>query len=354
MKAIKQPINIFCPMVSAKVTINSELMDDIGQFTKFIIWAFGSGYETDDINNVIELGEYVIQDELNYLCEIGMMQHLDENYSLTRLGNEYFTLIKSIDEFNSMEITVHINCHTGLIESPREKKYSFDDANNLGYRLSSIVAKEFFQNKDYENSKEYIFAHYKEMFASLNQKQIDSIYVEIDNEWQEFYKHLILDSVPDFNEDMRSEAVKDVQSILLKRTVYSLKYKIVNCDLDYYRSAIDTLKTLKKFDAGLLSDKALEIIDLKNEESSINDGITLLYLDSVFGELSDWILNNNVKERKAVIDLPVLHGQANLSNEVLLHNLNINENKAFVSVLEEEKVSLVTQLYPYSLLKDEG
>lgn len=354
MMTLNQPISIFCPMVSAKVTISSELLDDIGQFTKFIIWALGSGYMTDDIDNVIEIGDYVIKDEMNYLCEVGMMQHSDESYSLTRLGNEYFTLIKVIDEFNSLEIIAHINCHTGLLEPPREKIYSFDEANNLGHRLSSIIAKEFLQNKDYENAKEYVFSNLGEMFVNLNQKQIKSIYVELKNEWQEFYKHLILESVPDFNEDMQSEAVKDVQSILLKRTIYSFQYKVINNDLNYYRNAIDTLKILKNLDANLLSDKSFELINLKNEESSINAGIKPIYLDAVSGKLSNWALNNNVRERKAVIDLPILHGKTNLSDNVLLRELNINnENRAFAPMIEEEKIFHSTQLYPYSFLKEQ-
>lgn len=58
---------IYCPVNKARVSLYSDMLDDMGQFTKFILWSIGKRYSLEQIDEVIELGEYIIREELFYI-----------------------------------------------------------------------------------------------------------------------------------------------------------------------------------------------------------------------------------------------------------------------------------------------
>ena len=96
-----EKLALFCPVIKAKININSVMLDDIGQFTKFILWAIGKGYKLNEIDQIIELGEYVILEEIIYLCKIGFIIEKNDTYSLSENGLSYLKLIDTIEYINS-------------------------------------------------------------------------------------------------------------------------------------------------------------------------------------------------------------------------------------------------------------
>lgn len=344
-------IEILCPMVKAIVKINSEILDDAGQFTKFILWTIGSGYTVENIDSIIELGEYVIQEELLYLTQIGFLVKDHDKYLLSDNGKSYLNLISTVEKINSMNIPVHINCYTGEVMGLITNTYSLENSPDI-QKLPDIIARQFFYNKDYANSKEYLLKNYMDLFENINEGQKESLYTEIISERTVEYILLRLDDIPSVTENSWL-ITSDTSAVILRHTIANISFKVVDERLNNYRNVLETLSLLKMFDEALLSQKAAEIIVWKNNEIIANKTMKGIFLDLATNELLNNIEKHHIKGTYSIIQLPKHYEVEDIDLEEMPHFLHIKED---VFTIEKCRVNLEEhlQLIPFNLFKYEG
>lgn len=341
-------LKLFCPVIKAKININSGMLDDIGQFTKFILWAIGKGYSLNEIDQVIELGEYLILEEVVYLCKIGFVIDNNNSYSLTENGLTYLKLIDTVENVNTLGISVHINCFTGEVQKFNEHYYNIDDINGKIQKLPEIVSKQFFYNKNYANSREFVFKNYTELFQDLNEVHKESIYIEIKIDKGTKYVIYELSEAPSVEFDYCNETITG-PALLFKRAIQKFSYNYKDERLENYRNVLSTLSMIKKFDKELLSLKSLNMILWENEEREINKGNTVICVDAYKGEIVSSITNNYEKQRITIVQLPEY--QYELSEEIVRSVLEISNNHYIISEPTIEMVT-VSQLVPFNLFTE--
>lgn len=114
-------ISVFCPMNTVTIYVASERIDDLGQFTKFILWAISNRYSVEEISNTVALGNTVVEEEIAYLQRIGFVNNSGSKYLISETGQKYLDLISSIENFNNMQAKAYLNCVTGNISSFNSK-----------------------------------------------------------------------------------------------------------------------------------------------------------------------------------------------------------------------------------------
>lgn len=341
-------LKLFCPVVKAKININSGMLDDIGQFTKFILWAIGKGYSLNEIDQVIELGEYMILEEIVYLCNIGFVIDNNNSYSLTENGLTYIKLIDTIENVNTLGISVHINCFTGEVQKFNEHYYNIDGINGKIQKLPEIVSKQFFYNKNYANSREFVFENFTELFQDLNEIHKESINIELKIDKGTKYVIYELSEVPSVEFDYSNEAITG-PALLFKRAIQKFSYSYKDERLENYRNVLPTLSMMKKFDKELLSPKSFDLILWENEEREINKGNAVICVDAYKGEIVSSITNNYMKQRITIVQLPEY--QYELSEEIVRGELEISNNHYIISEPTIEMIT-VSQLIPFNLFSE--
>lgn len=102
-------ISVFCPMNTVTIYVASERIDDLGQFTKFILWAISNRYSVEEISNTVALGNTVVEEEIAYLQRIGFVNNSGSKYLISETGQKYLDLISSIENFNNMQAKAYLN-----------------------------------------------------------------------------------------------------------------------------------------------------------------------------------------------------------------------------------------------------
>lgn len=338
-------LQIYCPVIRGKIHINSGMLDDIGQFTKFILWAIGNGYKLVEIDQIIELGEYVILEEVNYLCKIGFIIEGESTYSLSENGMTYLKLIETLDYINSLELCININCFTGEVQKYNELNYDKDALEEDVQKLPEMISRQFFYNKNYANSREFIIQNYPELFQDLSEVHKDSIHIEIECDKETKYVIYNLTEIPSADWDFSNEPTRG-STLLLKRSIQNFSYNISDERLENYKNVLSTLAMIEKFDKELLSSKSIDIIHWDDEEKKINKGKTVLCVDACKGEIITLVTNNHVKQRKAVIQLPEY--QYEISEDIVREKLGIDNTHWVISEPKVETTK-VFQLVPFDL-----
>lgn len=343
-----EELKLFCPVIQGKIRINSGMLDDIGQFTKFILWAIGKGYKLNEIDQIIELGEYVILEEIIYLCKIGFVIENNDTYILSENGLTYLKLIDTIEKVNSMNISIHINCFTGEVQHFNEFNYERNNLNEEIQKLPKIVSKQFFYNKNYANSREFLFDNYNELIKDLSDALKESIYLEIESEKETKYVIYELTEIPSADYDFSNENLSG-STLLFKRPIQKFSYSIKDERLQNYRNVLSTLFMIEKFDKELLSSKSLDMILWEAEEKKFNTGNMVINVDACKGEIVTSITNNNMKQRKPVIRLPEY--QYSISKEIVREELEIDNIHWIISEPLIETME-VFQLVPFNIFTE--
>ncbi|MGC7872082.1 hypothetical protein ACPUYX_11200 [Desulfosporosinus sp. SYSU MS00001] len=340
-----EELKLFCPVLKAKININCATLDDVGQFTKFILWAIGNGYNLSEIDRVIELGEYVVLEEVIYLCKIGFVIENNNTYSLSENGVTYLRLIDTLENVNSLDILVHINCFTGEVQKFNEHNYDKNSLNEEIQKLPEIVSRKFFFNKNYANSREFLFENYSELFQDLSETHKESIYIEIESDKETKYIIYELNQVPSADFDYSNETIIG-PTLLFKRPIKKFSYSMKDERLENYRNVLSTLAMLEKFDEELLSYKSHNLILMEDEEKKINKGNTVIFVDAFKGEIVTSVTNNYIKQRKTIIQLPEY--QYDISEEIVREQLEVDNNHYIISEPTIETTT-VFQLAPFNL-----
>lgn len=277
-------IKVYCPINNAKIELGSTLLDDMGQFTKFILWTIGEGYAPDIINEVIELNELILDEEIEYLIKVGLLAMSEETLKLSLQGQRYKILIDRIEETVRNPYQVMINRYSGDISEQSVAPVSKSELISDITRLPVKVSRHFLNNKNFSNSLEWIKLIDSEKFSGLDPQFLESIYTELHIEKEIVYSELEMLDVPNPHDDYYDS--KDNSSgIILQREIQDQTFEIVDNRLEKYRNVLPTLNQLLSFDEELVSDRTIEVLEYSIEEMRINKNSYSVTVDTYSGEI---------------------------------------------------------------------
>lgn len=275
-------ISVFCPINSAIVYVGSDRIDDLGQFTKFILWAISEKYSIREISDTVSLGDMVVEDEVSYLLRIGFLNESETELEISETGQGYLDLIASVEQFNNSPRKTHLNCFTGNVGRPNPAATCSIPDNAL--RLPEKVSKFIVQNRDYQPLQEYARSEFMDCFSHLRPEFFSSLYfyLYLEDMGEYMFQEYTLPSLPPVSEQFSSS---DGTMIILSRGIVCLHFYYEDSRLLRYRTVIDTLEKLSIFDSTLLSQTADELLSFVRDERMVNASTTLLFIDASTGNI---------------------------------------------------------------------
>lgn len=289
-------ISVYCPINSVFVYVGSDRVDDLGQFTKFVLWAINNKYSICEISDAVSLGNLVVEDEVAYLLKIGFILETAAGLEITETGQGYLDLISSVDEFNNLRSKAHLNCFTGNVGSPNPSA-------NISVPEAAIcmpvkVSRFIIQNRDYQPLQEFARSEYTEYFSHLRPEFLNSLYFYLypDDTEDTLFQKYVLSHMPEINEEF---SLTDGTMVMLHRNIACLHFTYEDDRLLRYRTVIYTLERLSIFDPALLSAAATELLKYATDERNVNLNIGPLYVDLSTGDvLSNQPIQNEFDQWK--------------------------------------------------------
>lgn len=338
---LETPIKIYCPIMKAKLTVSCELLDQMSEFTRYILYLIGKGYEPYDINEILELGEFIIREEIDYITKIGLVVNTSEGYDLSEIGQSYFNILCVLEEINKDGISVDINCFNGIIMEPSQAVYDDKDCEEDIFKLRVKIIKELYQNRNPSNSREYILEKFNNIiYSNMSEEEVEKLYVTLSYERGSSYKLMYIDKVGSI---IRNQDEKIDYDMILVHEVIPFKLNIRILELEKYRNILSTLNNLDNFEKGLISDKSMQLLDLRIEEEFINLEQHKFYFDKLTKQVTEKIEVSYQDRRISTIR------SDNERNEVHLSNNQIDE------LLEENdwyyKYGIETEIITYENLQ---
>lgn len=275
-------ISVYCPVKPVFVYVGSDRIDDLGQFTKFILWAISEKYSISEISDTVSLGDIVVEDEVSYLSRIGFILESESGLEISETGQGYLDLIASVDSFNNLRSKAHLNCFTGSVGSlnPAATLAPPENALLLPKEISLFII----QNRDYQPSQDFARSEYTEHFSHLRPEFLSSLYFYLypDNTGEHLFQEYTLSNLPAINDQFSSS---DGTMVILSRNVVCLHFTYEDDRLLQYRTVIDTLERLSIFDSSLLSTTAVKFLKYARDERSVNINADPLYIDASTGNI---------------------------------------------------------------------
>lgn len=296
-------IEVYVPVKVGKVLCHSRLLDDIGDFTRYMIWAIGNNYTEQLIKATIQLDEIVVEEALCDLERWKFAKRGEEEgrWELTAGGKEYFELIRCMEKLENKEAgfdcCVEL-CH-GQVELAARPVEVVDEVPQGAFQLESKIVDFFLLNDNYENSLQIVQEKLKEE-GLLEQQYMGSLYTTLKLEKKTKYRRY---KTPPYDLNAVENTV-DKGDFRFAVPIAYLEYRRYCVALDEYRTVLDTLEKLRIFEqqrtlsgGAILSENALEILDTYEREKAMPDmGI---YLDEYTGE----VIGKQEKEEESRIKL---------------------------------------------------
>jgi hypothetical protein len=327
-----------------------------GRFTQFILYSLGKGFNIDDINITIELGEYLIREEIFHLEKWGLIESNELDFVLTELGKSYFKVIEFVEYINNSSTEVQINCFNGIIMENDGVIISEDLCEDSIQKLKVDIVKELYQNKNYGNSKEFFIDKFNfDIYEKFNlcEDEIDSINISLNYQKGSLYKLLYVDEIDTIDMALNGEEVDDEVDISIVRQIVKLKINLENQQLEKYRYTLDTLRNINIFDSELLSPKAKNIIDIWQEEQGLQNNLNDVFYDTATKQLITDFIQNSSKFKLYKLNLPRLYDVNELDYLELKNILNLDENYK-VQFVEEAVLNFYNNVNSKYLQKEIG
>lgn len=327
-RKLKEKLKVYCPIMKANLYINSTLIEQMGDFTQFVLYSLGKGFTIDEINKTIELGEYLIREEIFHLEKWGLIESNQLSFELTELGKSYFKVIEFVEYVNNSSTNVQINCFNGIIMEDDGILINKDLCTDDVQRLRVEIVKELYQNKNYGNSKEFFINKFN---SDINEKydlsddEIDSINVSINYQKGNLFKLFYLDHIDSVDMILNIEDAYEVD-ISIVRNIIKLKMKLENYKLDKYRYTLDTLKNINVFDSELLSPKAKNILAIWQEEQELQTNIKDVFYDTATNQIITDFTQNSCDYNCYKLNVPQYYDVNELDYLELVNILNVDEN----------------------------
>ena len=269
---MKDQIDLYVPVRVGKILCHSKLLDDIGAFTKYMIWAIGKGYAEDQIEDTVQLDKSVVEEAGKELERWKFAKpEYDGQWKLTDTGKKYFELICCMEKLEGQDSCLDccVELYRGgieLIEKPIQT-IDKDDLPQGAIQLNNKVAGFFLRNDDYENSLELAKQKLQEKHL-LEEEYMDSLYTTLSLGKKTFRRY----RTPSYDLEAPdcSEEENDIQVAV---PITHFRYRRYWRALDEYRTILETLKNLRIFeqqrhlpDGTILSETARDILESFEEE----------------------------------------------------------------------------------------
>ncbi|MFW6015779.1 MAG: hypothetical protein ACOCRK_05030 [bacterium] len=315
---LDETIKIYCPMMKASMQVSSEKVKQMNQLSKFILYVIKDGGDSDLIASITMLDKLVIEEELMYLKQEGLLESIEDGkYILSDLGIRYQRYISKIERFNDKDITVLVNKYSGEILKNQDL-FTEKNKNYEQYCLPNKIVKILYHNPDPANSKDFLFSI--GLFDDLIEQEKADIHTHIRFKNHNFYYEMEAINLPvrleeDYCLTLHKTEEREIKKsdnllidrkrIWLERSYLKFKLKSSFPALNKYRKTIKQLENIYKDNKELLSDKALGLMKLFLREKKMNKE-TYFYLDQYTGEIFANLDENskNVHPKK-IMNLPV-------------------------------------------------
>ena len=295
-------ISVYCPITSVLIYVGSDRVDDLGQFTKFVLWAISNKYSISEISDAVSLGDIVVEDEVSYLSRIGFILDTETGFEITETGQGYLDLIAFVDKFNNLHSKANLNCFTGGVGRPNPT--ATINTPETAFCLPEKISRFIMQNRDYQPLQEFARSEYTDYFSHLRPEFLNSLYFYLypSDAGKPLFQEYILSTPPDINDKFLSS---DGTMVTLLRDIVCLHFAYEDDRLLRYRTVIDTLERLSIFDSSLLSTTAVELLEYARDERSVNINATPLYIDTSTGSI---LLNRPIQEPlglRQIVSIPI-------------------------------------------------
>lgn len=296
-----QGISCYCPMHTVIINAGSDRLNDLGEFTKFVLWAVNEKYSTHDISEAIELSELIVEDELAYLRQIGFVQEENRQPAVTETGLGYLELLTAINLFNTGRHSARLNFFSGDISDVNPLAMTAFPVD--GYVFPEKVSKFIIQNRDYLPLQTYSKSKFEYIFSHLRPEFYESLYFYMfpDGKDTTVYQKYKASEIPALYQQFSNHG--DTM-LILERELLKYEFTYTDDRLLYYRTVLDTLEKLHLFDSTLLSDRAHILLQWKKNERMVNTGTAPLLFDGATGtQLEDFPPETQINSR----NIPKLH-----------------------------------------------
>lgn len=295
---------IYCPFELRRLRIGSEIIDSMDEFLMFLLEAVYEKNNVDQIKLAVGLDKSVVEDNIDYLVQVGFISR-NEDYSELKVldsGINYIKLKDVIDKFNEDDNKIAINMFTGEVVTPPVKMPAQDVIEGVQVfpkRVNYFIT----QNRDYENSKDFVFSNFSDKLNGLNEEQKEAIYVMCETIKSE-------DLIVKYKLPYKLKFIPDVQinkegehKLALSREIKTYYCKYVNRELDNYRAAIKFAKQLSLIDKTMLSEKAERLLMLEEYEIEHNKNLKPIIRDESNGKQLKEMPNSEVDDKLFVVHL---------------------------------------------------
>lgn len=322
---LKHPRSLYCPVIKAEMSINSEEVSELSLFSKLIIWAVGKGYSKAEIADITSMPPLIIEDEVAYLSKIGLVEVLSQSIALTEFGYSYYVKIESVESFNERKEKVLINCVSGEILKNTLNVIEKWEITGNGLIMNSRIITDLYGNLNPSNSKEFLIENYELFPLSPEEKLLLDVSLKLLFEKEKIkrqYMHYEVNYVPFLlhNGILNQVNVEELQprkELPVFEETHSLlpfmypvqkgKLKITNLLLDSYRNLLSTLVKMEQFDNELISDKARLLIHMYKQEQKIQNLLMNdIYFDQVSGIMATALSPEYRKEKNIRNEVEVL------------------------------------------------
>lgn len=106
---------VYVPAVQVTIHGHSRMLEHLGDFARFLLWHIGSGYDMGGLEDRIMLPHHVIQEDLDWLREYGMIGGEAPDYYLLPLGKEYYAVIRYLETREKEGIPAVVDLYTGNV-----------------------------------------------------------------------------------------------------------------------------------------------------------------------------------------------------------------------------------------------
>lgn len=334
----KQVIKL--PVAEAEFKINTADTKNLNEYTYYLLSVLKEEKTIDYIADIVKFKRNQIENELRSLEKYELVQNKGEDYTLTDIGYNVVYTIDEAKKFNLRNEKV-------LIDKYSEAILNYNDDLKVIEGKPHRFAKDKYKNISPVNSKSYFEKKYLDNFDYIDSEEID-IELKLGKEyWIEVEAscvrclinkkdvkgiisvgNSIVSEIGEISmlDEILEECDKDrIRSLLCRGVVYKVKIDIRDKKLDKYRSMLENLNQLNKFDNELLSDKAIDILYRAIKEEKVQENITkYIYIDSISGVYTNENNFENSKVRGSVIDLTSNFSEYDIpSDEIanIIHNL---------------------------------
>jgi hypothetical protein len=260
-----QRITLYCAVQKVTIYCHSNILDKMGDLTKFVIRSVAEGKTIEDILLLTQMGSRTIDAEIQYLKKGKLLEDSDD-LRLTALGRDYGRLVERFEKL-AKGIPAQLNLYTNCIELCAARYYASEELSKDDFVIDGKISMVLLQNDNYSNSLEFVQPYVQEEIPFL-EEITESLYttIRVEKRASRLYQKLVL---PDQNKELnpeevpRREAENDIRFCL---PVQKIHYRLRSGGLDEYRSVLDTLDKLDQYGNQLLSEKALLLVKRYREE----------------------------------------------------------------------------------------